>query len=273
MLVLRSRATRRLEGNATRLELLGDIGTDPGVGGRRGGEHRDAGGQVGQERADAAVVGPEVVAPVGDAVGLVDHQQPARRREPRQHLVTEAGVVEPLGAHQQHVDLARGDGVLDRLPLLHVGGVDGDGADAGPLGGSDLVAHQGQQGGHDHGRARALGPQEQRRRRSRPRTCPTRCAGPRARGGAPRPALRSPSTGRRAGWRRRARPAPGGGARPRRGRRSRWWSPPLSSSAHRPAARPLHRGQSRCAHQATSAAFASSYDDGPWSRRTSSRNR
>ena len=155
--------TQALAGHAARAQLLGDVGTHPGVGGRRGGEHRDAGGQVGQEGADTAVVGPEVVAPVGDAVGLVDHQQPAGRREPWQHLVAEAGVVEPLGAHQQDVDLAGGDGVLDRLPLLDVGGVDGDRADPGPLGGSDLVAHQGQQGRHDHGRARALGPEEQGR--------------------------------------------------------------------------------------------------------------
>ena len=89
-----------------RAELLGDVGADPGVGGGGRGEHRDAVGQVGQQGADPAVVGPEVVAPVGDAVGLVDHEQPAGRGQPRQHLVAEAGVVEPLGADQQHVDLA-----------------------------------------------------------------------------------------------------------------------------------------------------------------------
>ena len=63
-------------------------------------------GQVGEQGADPAVVGAEVVAPVGDAVRLVDDQQAAGRGQPRQHLVAEAGVVEPLGADQQHVDLA-----------------------------------------------------------------------------------------------------------------------------------------------------------------------
>ena len=56
--------------------------------------------------ADPAVVGPEVVAPVGDAVRLVDHEQAAGRGQAWQHLVAEAGVVEPLRADQEHVDLA-----------------------------------------------------------------------------------------------------------------------------------------------------------------------
>ena len=144
-------------------ELLGDVVGDPLVGGGGGGQHRDPVGQVVEEGADPAVVGPEVVAPVGDAVGLVDDQQAAGRGQPGQHLVAEAGVVEPLGAHQQDVDLTGTDLVLDRLPLLDVGGVDGDRADAGPLGGGDLVAHQRQQRRHDDRRAAAPGTQQQRR--------------------------------------------------------------------------------------------------------------
>ena len=141
-------------------ELLGDVGGHPGVGGGGGGEHRDALGQVGEQGADAAVVGAEVVAPVGDAVRLVDHEQAGGGGQPGQHLVAEAGVVEPLGADQQHVDLAGGDRVVDRLPLLEVGGVDRDRADAGPLGGLDLVAHQGEQRRDDHRRAGARGAQQ-----------------------------------------------------------------------------------------------------------------
>ena len=154
-------------------ELLGDVGADPGVGGGGGRQHRDAVGQVGEQGADPAVVGPEVVAPVGDAVRLVDDQQPAGRGQPRQHLVAEAGVVEPLRADQQHVDLAGVDRGLDRLPLLDVGGVDRDGADAGPLGGRDLVAHQRQQRRDDHGRARRPGRAAAAWPRSRPPTCPS----------------------------------------------------------------------------------------------------
>ena len=142
-------------------ELLGDVGGHPGVGGGGGGQHGDAVGQVAEQGADPPVVGPEVVAPVGDAVGLVDDQQPAGGRQPRQHLVAEPGVVEPLGGHQQHVDLAGADLVVDRLPLLDVGGVDGHRPDAGPLGGGDLVAHQRQQRRDDHRRPGALLAQQQ----------------------------------------------------------------------------------------------------------------
>ena len=154
-------------------ELLGDVVGDPGVGGRRGREHRDPGRQLGQQRAEAAVVGAEVVAPVGDAVGLVDHQQAAGRGQARQHLVAEAGVVEPLGAHQQDVDLAGVDLVVDRLPLVDVGGVDRHRADAGPLGGGDLVAHQREQRADDDGRpgarlAQQLGGDEVDRRLAPP---------------------------------------------------------------------------------------------------------
>ena len=137
-------------------ELLGHVGRHAGVGRGGGGQDGDAVGQVAEQRADPPVVGTEVVAPVGDAVGLVDDQQPAGGRELRQHLVAEPRVVEPLGRHQQHVDLAGADLVVDRLPLLHVGGVDGDGADARPLGRRDLVAHQRQQRRDDDRRTGAL---------------------------------------------------------------------------------------------------------------------
>ena len=144
-------------------ELLGHVGGDPCVGGRGGGEHRDAVGQVGQHGPDPSVVGSEVMSPVGDAVRLVDDQQAGRGRQPRQHLVAEAGVVEPLRADQEYVDLTGGDCLMDGLPLLEIGRVDRDGADAGPLGGLDLVAHQGQQRRDDHRRAGTLGAEQKRR--------------------------------------------------------------------------------------------------------------
>ena len=202
-------------------------------------------GQVGEQGADAAVVGPEVVAPVGDAVRLVDHQQAAGGRQPRQHLVAEARVVEPLRADQQHVDLAGLDRVLDRLPLLEVGGVDGDRPDAGPLGGGDLVAHQREQRRDDHRRAGALRRAAAGWPRSRPPTCPSRCAARPAPGaGRPR-APRWRPTGRRAARRRRCPPGPAGAPRRSRvgARTSVWrrWSCRLSTSGHGRPARPLHR--------------------------------
>ena len=136
-------------------QLLGDVVGHPGVGGGGGREDRDARRQLGEQRAEPSVVGAEVVAPVGDAVGLVDDEQAAGRRQPREHLVAEAGVVEPLGADEQHVDLTGVDLVVDRLPLVDVGGVDRHRPDAGPLGRGDLVAHQREQRADDHRRAGA----------------------------------------------------------------------------------------------------------------------
>ena len=98
-------------------QLLGDVGGDPGVGGGGGRQHRDAGRQFGQHGAQPAVVGTEVVAPVGDAVRLVDHQQTGGGGQLRQHLVAEVRVVQPLGADQQDVDLAGRD--LGLRPSSH----------------------------------------------------------------------------------------------------------------------------------------------------------
>ena len=202
-------------------ELLGDVVGDPRVGGGGGREHRDAVGQVGEQRADPAVVGPEVVAPVGDAVGLVDDEQAAGRGQPGQHLVAEAGVVEPLGADQEHVDLAGPDRVVDRLPRLDVGGVDRHRADARP-------ARPRRSGCASARAAGSRSPSARRPRRaaaawprSRPRTCPSRCAARPGPAGGRRRAPRSPATGPRAARRRRGRPARAGAARPRGVRRSR----------------------------------------------------
>ena len=141
-------------------ELLDDVGDDAGVGCRRRREHRRALGQRRQQVADAAVVGTEVVAPVADAVGLVDDEQAARLGERGQLLVAEARVVEALGADEQHVDLAACERAGHGAPLLGVRRVERDGLDARALGSRDLVAHQGQQGADDDGGTGALGPPE-----------------------------------------------------------------------------------------------------------------
>src|SRR5690606_32298278 len=133
------------------LQLFGDVAGAAGVGGGGGGQHRDAGGQFAQQGADAPVVGAEVVAPVGDAVGLVDDDQSGSGGQAGQDAVAELGVVEAFGADQQHVDGALGDRGVGALPLLGVGAVDGVSADSGAFGGGDLVAHQRQQRGDDDG--------------------------------------------------------------------------------------------------------------------------
>jgi hypothetical protein len=90
---------------------------------------------------NAPVVGPEVVTPVGDAVGLVDDEQaePGRRRAGHRG---EPEVVEALGADAQQVELTRRQTLLDVEPVVGVGGVDGRRTDPHSFGRSNLVAHQ-----------------------------------------------------------------------------------------------------------------------------------
>lgn len=86
---------------------------------------------------------------------LVDHEQAGGGGEFGQYLIAEVGIVEPLRADQQDVDLPGGDLGLDGVPLLGVGRVDRPGPDTGAVGGVDLVAHEGEQWGDDHGRTAA----------------------------------------------------------------------------------------------------------------------
>ena len=139
------RAAQDQRGAGRAAQLLGDVDDHPVVRGGRGGEHRDARRQLADERPQPSVVGPEVVPPVGHAVRLVDDEHARARREPGEHPIAEIGVVEPLGADQQHVDLARVDRRVGALPVGGVGGVDRDRPDARPLRGLDLVAHQREQ--------------------------------------------------------------------------------------------------------------------------------
>ena len=56
-------------------ELIDDVFDDAVVRGRGGAQHGHAGREQIEHAGDAAVVGAEVVAPVADAVRLVDHEQ------------------------------------------------------------------------------------------------------------------------------------------------------------------------------------------------------
>ena len=147
-------------GGAADAQLLLDVADDAVVGGRRRAQHRHALRQPLEHVGDAAVVGAEVVAPVGDAVRLVDHQQAHALGEQRHHLGPELRVVEPLGADQEDVDGVVRQQVADLGPRVAVGRVDRVGADPDPLGGRDLVAHQREQRRDDQRRAGAgLAPQ------------------------------------------------------------------------------------------------------------------
>ncbi len=143
-------------------QLLGDVGDDAIVGRGRGPEHGHARRQQRQHVAHAPVVRTEVVAPIGDAVGLIDDQQAHRGGEQGEHLVAEPGVVEPFGADQQQVDAALRQQFPDGAPLLPVGAVDGVGAQSEPLRRRDLVAHEREQWADDE-RGPGAGVAQQRR--------------------------------------------------------------------------------------------------------------
>ena len=155
-------------------ELLGDVAGHALVRRRRRRKDGDARRQVSQQGADAAVVGAEVVAPVGDAVRLVDDHEAGVGGQAGQHVVAEARVVEPLGGAQQHVHLAGGDLRVHLLPLRHVRGVDGHGLDPCARGRGDLVAHEGQQRRDDHGGPGSARAQQRRRHEVDGRLAPPR---------------------------------------------------------------------------------------------------
>ena len=111
-------------------ELLDDVRDDPVVGGGRRGEDRHAAVEQSEDPADPPIVRPEVVAPVGDAVRLVDDEQADRALDARQDVGREAFVGEALRRDQQDVDRVGGEPGVDVVPFGLVAGVDRRGADA-----------------------------------------------------------------------------------------------------------------------------------------------
>ena len=151
------------DGQHSGAELLLDVVDHPGVGGGCGGQDRDGVRQLGDQVRDAPVVGAEIVAPVRDAVGLIDDQQPGAADQLGQLVLAEGGVGEPLRRDQQDVDLVRCELFADGVPVQLVGGVDGHRPDPGPRRGGHLVTHERQQRGHDQGGPGAAPPQQQGR--------------------------------------------------------------------------------------------------------------
>ena len=92
---------------------------------------------------------------------LVDHDQPGSCQQPRQTL-REAGVAEPFGRDQQHVEAVAGDRVEDHIPVGDVGRVDRRSAQPALGCRGHLVAHQREQRRHDQ---------------RRPLACRTQCRG------------------------------------------------------------------------------------------------
>ena len=78
--------------------------------GRGGGGHERARAERPRRVGEAEVVGPEVVSPLGDAVGLVDHEQPDAGRS---HPLHESPCREALGRHVEEAQVP-GDRPLER---------------------------------------------------------------------------------------------------------------------------------------------------------------
>ena len=114
-------------------ELIDDVFDDAVVRGRGGAQHRDARREEIEDARDAAVVGPEVVTPVADAVRFVDHEEPDARRDQREHLVAEAAVGEALGRDEQEIDLVALERLDDPIPLVGVVARDAAGPHAAEL--------------------------------------------------------------------------------------------------------------------------------------------
>ena len=91
----RGAGERSPQSEGVRPELAGDVEGDPFVGGRGRRQHRRPGSQCQQRSGQPLVVRPEVEAPIGDAVRLVDNEQPTGAEQRRQ-LRCEPRVGQPL---------------------------------------------------------------------------------------------------------------------------------------------------------------------------------
>jgi hypothetical protein len=131
-------------------ETLGDLRAGVGVGGGGQRDGLDA-AEPGAQGADAEIVRAEVVAPLADAMGLVDGEEldagageQARR----------AGGGEALGRHVEELQAALVEGLEDGLALVgRIGGGERPGRNAGLRQRADLVAHERDERRDDEGDA------------------------------------------------------------------------------------------------------------------------
>ena len=134
-------------------DLFGDVLDDSRIGGGRRRQHRDVVGQCRDEITNASVVGSEVVAPVGDAVSLVDDEHSQSPHQIRQLLTGELRIDESFRRYEQNVDLVSVETTGDVSPLRDIGRGDRGGSHTCALRCSHLVAHEGDERGDDEGRS------------------------------------------------------------------------------------------------------------------------
>ena len=134
-------------------QLGGQVIHHPVVGGGGGGQDGDVLGQAQDHVPQPAVVQAEIVAPVGDAVGLVnDKQADADLGQTGLDVLPEQG----LGGDQHQVQGPGGHTVQNLRPPVRRCAVQGVAAQAQMSGGLDLVLHQGQERADHNGEAPPL---------------------------------------------------------------------------------------------------------------------
>ncbi len=151
---------------ATRLEaaeLLRHIRHDPAVRRRGGREHRHIGGHLRDQVAQPPVVGAEIVAPVADAVRLVDDEHPDAAHERRQLLLAKAGLLSLSGETSRTSTSSRSSCPSTSVHSCALVELIATARTPARSAARDLIAHERQQRRHEHGRPRTLTPQQQRR--------------------------------------------------------------------------------------------------------------
>ena len=136
---------------------------DAVVRGRGRRQQAKVGREVVDDAFDQTVVRPEVVAPIRDAVRLVDHEERYPARDLRQHLVVEALVREPLRGDEQDVHFITANGAFNLVPVLLIVGIDRGRPDSHPIRRRDLISHQRQQRTHQQRGSHARLAQQLRR--------------------------------------------------------------------------------------------------------------
>ncbi len=138
---------RAADGEELLAELRLDVGDDPVVRGGGRAEDGDAAGEEVEDAGEAAVVGAEVVAPVADAVHLVDDEQTRRVGAiVGQHAARGTpGWRTARGRRAARRRCSASSSALTSSQSLLVVAVDRGGAEPAALGRVDLVAHETEQ--------------------------------------------------------------------------------------------------------------------------------
>jgi hypothetical protein len=149
----RARQLAALDGER-RAELRFQIGHDAVVRRGGGGEHADIWRQRLQDARDAAVVGAEVVTPIGNAMRLIHHEQADARSNGLQHRLDKFLVTQPLWRNKQNIHAVGEQFITDAPPVFAVllFRSDAHRPDARAFSGGNLIPHQGQQRRNDERR-------------------------------------------------------------------------------------------------------------------------